>query len=125
MPTENSSFYLTATMQTSDNKLTPILSDDGLKLYTVRNSINNLGLSNGVITVANTGSGYLSGGSGIMTGNVTVSAPDLPGGQQALVAANVVSGNIISVFVTTEGSGYSVTPTISISAANTTPAPLS
>lgn len=122
VPTENSSFYLTATMQSSDNKLTPILSDDGLKLYTVRNSINNLGLSNGVITVANTGSGYLSGGSGIMTGNVTVSAPDLPGGQQALVAANVVSGNIISVFVTTEGSGYSVTPTISISAANTTPA---
>lgn len=123
VPTENSSFYLTASMQTSDNRLSPILSDDGLRLYTIRHSINNLGISNGVITVANTGTGYLAGANGTLSApDITVSAPDIAGGQQAFVSANVQSGNIVSVFVTTIGSGYSVTPTITISAANTTPA---
>jgi hypothetical protein len=120
--TVNNSFYLTATMSTGDNRVTPILSDDGLRLYTVKYSINNLSISNSDIIVSNTGSGYLSGGSGIMTGNVIISAPDLPGGTQATVAANVQSGNIVSVFVTSEGSGYSITPTISITASNTQPA---
>lgn len=122
-PNTNNSFYLTATMQTTDNRISPILADDGLKLYTVRNAINNLGLSNGVISVANTGEGFLSGSSGTLSApNITVSAPDIPGGQQAYVSANVDSGNIVSVYVTTAGSGYSITPTITIIAANTEPA---
>jgi len=122
-PNTNNSFYLTATMQTNDNRVSPILADDGLKLYTVRNAINNLGLSNGVISVANTGEGFLSGSSGTLSApNITVSAPDIPGGQQAFVSANVDSGNIVSVYVTTAGSGYSITPTITITAANTQPA---
>jgi hypothetical protein len=119
----NSSFYLSASLQTSDNKISPILADDGLKLYTIRNAINNLGLSNGSIILTNGGEGYLSGASGLLSApNITISPPDLPGGEQAFAIANVVSGNIVSVSITTEGSGYSVTPTISISAANTTPA---
>lgn len=122
VPTVNNSFYLTASMSSSDNRLTPILSDDGLRLFTVKYNINNLEISNSNIIVANSGEGYLSGASGIMTGNVTISAPDLPGGVQATVAANVESGNIISVFVTSGGSGYSVTPTISITATNSSPA---
>lgn len=119
-PNTNNSFYLTASFQTTDNRISPILADDGLRLYTVRNAINNLGLSNGVISVANTGEGYLSGSSGYLSApDITVSAPDIPGGQQAYVSANVLTGNIIAVYVTTEGSGYSTTPTISITAANT------
>jgi len=122
-PNTNNSFYLTATLQTTDNRISPILADDALRLYTVRNSINNLGLSNGVISVANTGEGYMSGSSGYLSApDITVSAPDVPGGQQAYVSANVLSGNIIAVYVTTVGSGYSTTPTISVTAANTVPA---
>ncbi len=34
---------------------------------------------------------------------ITVSAPDMPGGQQAFVSANLYNGNIVSVYVTTEG----------------------
>jgi hypothetical protein len=52
--------------------------------------------------------------------SITVSAPDLVGGVQAFVSANVQTGNIVSVYVTTAGSGYTTTPTITVSAtANT------
>lgn len=120
-PNVNNSFYLTASLQTSDNRVTPILADDGLRLYTVKNSINNLGISNSVISVANSGTGFLSGSSGTLSSpDISVSAPDISGGTQAFVSANVQSGNIVSVYVTTEGSGYSITPTITITASNTT-----
>ena len=124
----NTSFYLTATLTTPDNKLTPIISDDGVRLYTVKHSINNMGISNSNIILANSGTGYISNATfipGISTTTatlsspmITVSAPDMPGGQQAYVSANLYNGNIVSVYVTTEGSGYTVTPTITITANN-------
>jgi hypothetical protein len=118
----NTSFYLNATLSTTDNILSPILADDGMRLYTVKYSINNMGLSNSVISVTNSGIGYLSNTSGTLSSpDITVSAPSEPGGAQAYVSANVQSGNIVSVYVTTEGSGYTTTPTITVSAlANTT-----
>jgi hypothetical protein len=120
----NTSFILNATLQTSDNRMSPILSDDGLSLYTVKYNINNLGLSNTDFSIISGGTGYLGGDSGDLVGNVTISAPNEVGGEQAYVTANVTSGNITSIYVTTEGSGYSKTPTITISAANTTSAQL-
>jgi len=120
----NTSFILNAVMQSSDNRVSPMISDDGLNLYTVKYNINNLGLSNSDFSIVSGGTGYLSGASGELVGNVTVSAPDQIGGEQAYVTAVATSGNITSIFVTTEGSGYSKTPTITISAANTTGAEL-
>jgi hypothetical protein len=112
----NTSFILNASLLTNDDKLTPIIADDAVRLYTVRYNINNMGLTNSSITVANTGIGYLANASGTLSSpNITVSAPDLADGVQALVSANVQTGNIISVFVTTAGSGYTVTPTITVS----------
>lgn len=118
----NTSFILNASMQSSDDRMSPMLSDDGLSLYTVEYNINNLGLSNTDFSIISGGEGYLGGASGDLVGNVTVSAPDIAGGTQAYVTAVVTSGNITSLYVTTEGSGYAKTPTITISAANTTPA---
>lgn len=118
----NTSFILDATLRSADDRMSPVLSDDGLTLYTVQYNINNLGLSNSVFSIVDGGEGYLSGGSGELVGNVSVSAPDEAGGVQAYVTAVVTSGNITSMYVTEEGSGYSKTPTITISAANTTPA---
>lgn len=123
----NTSFYLTATLSTTDNKLSPIISDDGVRLYTIEHSINNMSLSNSNISIANSGTGYintltLTAGSSntatISSPIITVSAPDMPGGQQAFVSANLYNGNIVSVYVTTEGSGYSLTPTITLNANN-------
>jgi hypothetical protein len=120
----NTSFTLNATMQTGDNRMSPMISDDGLSIYTVEYNINNLGLSNTDFSIVSGGTGYLSGASGNLVGNVLVSAPNEPGGEQAYITAVVTSGNITSVYVTSEGSGYSTTPTITISAANTTSAVL-
>lgn len=118
----NTSFILNAALSTNDEKLTPIIADDAVRLYTVKYYINNMGLTNSAITVANSGIGYLANTSGTLSSpNITVSAPDLATGTQAYVSANVQSGNIVSVFVTTSGSGYTTTPTITVSAtANTT-----
>jgi hypothetical protein len=120
----NTSFILNAVMQSTDNRVSPMIADDGLNLYTVKYNINNLGLANSDLSIVNGGTGYLSGASGELVGNVTVSAPNQIGGEQAYVTAIVTTGNITSMFVTTEGSGYSKTPTITISAANTTGANL-
>jgi len=54
--------------------------------------------------------------------NISVSAPTSTSGTQAYVSANVVSGNIVSVYVTTEGAGYITTPTISVIGTNTSAA---
>jgi hypothetical protein len=54
----NTSFSLYANMSTTDDAVSPIISDDGLSVYAVRWNINNLELSNSMISVANTGSGY-------------------------------------------------------------------
>lgn len=119
----NTSFKLDVTLNTLDDKVSPILSDDGLNLYTVRYRINNLELANNNLTIVDGGTGFLSGSSGILSSpDITVSAPDSTSGTQAYVSANVQSGNIVSVYVTTAGSGYATTPTVTITAANTTPA---
>jgi len=118
----NTSFILNTTLQTTDNRVSPMIADDGLNLYTISYNINNMGLSNTDFSIISGGEGYLSGATGDLIGNVTVSAPNEIGGTQAEVVANVISGNITSLYVVTEGSGYTTTPTITISAANTTPA---
>ena len=46
--------------------------------------------------------------------NISVSAPTGTSGTQAFAAANVVSGVIQSIYITTPGSGYITTPTITI-----------
>ena len=109
----NSSFTLAATLSSNDPAVSPILSDDGLTLYNVRYSINNMGLSNPVISVANTGAGYNAN-----TTSVTVSSPDI-GTDIAVCSANVQSGNVVSVTVTYRGSGYLTTPTITVSDSTT------
>lgn len=123
----NTSFYLTTTLSTSDEKLSPIISDDGVRLYTVKYAINNMGISNSDIIVANSGTGYINtstltassvGTATISSPIITVSSPDVAGGEQAYVSANLYNGNIVSVYVTTSGSGYTLTPTITINANN-------
>lgn len=116
----NDSFKLQATLSTSSDQVSPILSDDGLNLYTVRYRINNLGLANDNIILISGGQGYLSGSNGtIYYPDIMVSQPDQYDGTPAEVEATVVSGNITSIYVTSEGSGYTTTPTISIYGSNT------
>jgi len=104
----NSSFTLYSTISTTDDAVSPMISDDGLSLYTIRWNINNLELTNSMITVANSGAGYNAN-----TTVVTVTAAN-GYGIGAVATANVVSGNIKNIYITTGGYGYATTPTITI-----------
>jgi hypothetical protein len=106
----NTSFSLYATMSTADDAVSPMISDDGLSVYTIRWNIDNLGLSNSMISVANTGGGYNAN-----TLSVTVNAANGFGSGAVAVANVSAQGNITSIFITTAGSGYATTPTITIS----------
>jgi hypothetical protein len=65
----------------------------------------------------------VDGGTGYISGNVsaTVSAPDI-GSDTASCGVDVTSNVITNVYLTSYGSGYVKTPTITITGANTTPA---
>ena len=116
----NNSFTLYAQLTSMDNTVSPVISDAGLTTYTVQWNINNCELSNNLITVTNSGTGYSNNTTGNTT--ITISAPTGKNGVQALAAANVTpSGTIDYIYLTNKGSGYITTPTITIADANTTP----
>lgn len=105
------SFSLYAQISSNDTSVSPIISDAGLTAYTITWNINNCSLSNSLITLTNGGTGYANGT--MISPNISVSAPTGTG-SQAYAAANVVSGVIQSIYITTPGSGYITTPTITI-----------
>ena len=109
----NTSFSLYANMTTVDDAVSPMISDDGLGVYTITWNINNLELSNSMITVANGGSGYnVNTTSVIITSNT---------GTGATATANVVGGVIKNIYITNGGSGYATTPVITVADANSSP----
>jgi hypothetical protein len=118
----SNSFVMTATMSTSDKYVSPVLSDDGTSVFIIKNIINDLSLSNTDITVT-------SGNTVNVTANytstppvVSISAPTGSGGTQAYATANLVynpatTGYYVDkINVTSGGSGYIETPTITIAA---------
>jgi hypothetical protein len=111
------SFSLYTQLSSNDNAVSPVVSDAGLTAYSITWNINNCPLSNSLITLTSGGSGYSNNTSG--NTKVTISAPTGASGSQAYASANVVNGVIKSVYITTPGSGYITTPTITISDANT------
>lgn len=111
----NTSFSLYAVMNSTDDAVSPMISDDGLGVYTINWSINNLELSNNVITVSDGGSGY-----NVNTTSVTITSAN-GYGSGATAVANVVSGVIKNIYITNGGSGYATTPTITVADANSSP----
>jgi hypothetical protein len=113
----SNSFSLFASMTSTDPNVSPIISDDAVSLYTTRYLINNMPMSNNIISLVAGGSGY-----NVNTTSVTVSAPDMVGGTQASLGFTANgTGAITSVYVTVPGSGYIKTPKITIADANVTP----
>jgi hypothetical protein len=110
------SFSVYAQLSSTDDAVSPLISDAGLTAYAITWNINNCELSNSLISIVSGGSGYNTA----LT-SVTVSAPTGDGGVQATAAANVSGGIIRSVYFTNPGSGYITTPTISVADANSSP----
>jgi hypothetical protein len=102
-------------MTSVDDAVSPMISDDGLGVYTIGWSINNLPISNSMISIVNGGSGY-----NVNTTTVTVNS--IGGfGTGATATANVVGGVIRNINITNGGSGYATTPTITVVDANSSP----
>ena len=113
------SFSVFAQLSSTDDAVSPIISDAGLTTYSITWDVNNCSLSNSLIQITNGGSGYSSNASGNVT--VSISSPTGSDGVQAFATANVSGGVIKNIYITTPGAGYIVTPNVTISDANTTP----
>lgn len=105
----NTSFFVYATLNSQDNRVSPIISDDALSLYNIRWDINNMELSNTSVTIVDGGTGY-----NVESTVVTVSPPNENTGTQAFASANISGGVIQSIDFIDTGSGYTTTPTITV-----------
>ncbi len=120
--TGNTSMVVTATMSTSNPDVSPILDTSRFGSIFVENIINGLPLSNSDIVITNAGTKY--GPNGSVT--ITITGGGGSGATANVLVANTGTGaapgnSIISVTLTNPGSGYTTSPTFTISDANTTP----
>jgi hypothetical protein len=100
---------MTATLSSTDNNVSPVISDDGISLFSIQNSINNMGIDSNIISIVDGGTGYNPN-----TVTATMSSPDV-GSDTPVLSVSTNNGVISSVHVTYPGSGYLKTPTITIS----------
>jgi hypothetical protein len=112
--TGNSTLNLVATIVTTNPDISPILDTSRYGIIAVENIINNLPLSNSDITLSSGGTAYSTNANAV----VTISGG---GGSGALAAAVVTNNVVTSVYLTSVGSGYTTSPTITLVDANTTP----
>lgn len=110
------SFSMYGYLISTDDAVSPIISDAGTSVFTIEYDINNCELSNSLISITNGGSGYNASCT-----SVTISAPTGKNGEQAYATANVVGGVIDAIHIITPGAGYIETPTVTIVDANNTP----
>jgi hypothetical protein len=106
--TGESTFILSADMQTNNPDVSPIVDIGRIGFLAVHNRINNLELSSKDIIVTNGGSGYPN------TGGVTVSITG--GGGAGATAEAFVDGNGVlqDIYIVDPGFGYTETPTVTI-----------
>ena len=104
--TGNTTFILRTTLQSSNPDISPMIDITRFNLLTVENKINNLGLSNSDIVVANVGQNMQDG-----IYSLSISGG---GGSGAAASANVVGGKLSRAWVTSSGTGYLTSPTINL-----------
>jgi len=117
----NNNFSLYANLSSNDPNVSPIISDDGVTLYTIQYMINNMGLGNNLISIVNSGNGY----SNLTSSNVSISPPDIGTNQATIGITASANGSIKSAYIITPGSGYLKTPTVTVTGANNTQAIIS
>jgi len=106
--TGESTFLLSAGMQTNSPDISPIVDIGRIGFLAVHNRINDLELSSKDIVVTNGGSGYPN------TGGVTVTITG--GGGAGATAEAFVDGNGVlqDIYIVDPGFGYTGTPTVTI-----------
>jgi hypothetical protein len=112
--TGNTTLTVKATMATSNPDVAPFIDTSRMSMIAVENIINDLPLSNSGIVLSNGGTGYSTNANAV----VTITG----GGGSGATAAAVVTNNVVtSIYLTSAGSGYETSPTITLVDANTTP----
>jgi len=105
----NNSVQLNATISSQDANVSPIISDDGLSVYSIVYHVNNMGIDGNIIAIANSGSGY---GPNTV---ISISSPDIGSDKPVFgYTQNASTNGITSIYVTYPGSGYLTTPTITV-----------
>ena len=103
------SFIMMATLSSTDANVSPVISDDGVAMFSVSNFINNMGIDSNIINITNGGTGYDAS-------NVTITISDPDIGSDKPVFGFTLNGNVLSsIYTTYPGSGYLKTPTITVS----------
>jgi len=111
-----SSVAMNAQLQSLDKNVSPVISDDGLSVYTIKYNINNMGLMSNFISIVNPGTGYGPNTTATVVGNGSSGYPDVGTDNASLVVqTNATTGAITGVVTSYFGSGYLTTPTITIS----------
>jgi hypothetical protein len=107
----NASFSVYATMTSNNAYVSPAIDTTaGLSVFAIENRINNGELSNTNLVITNGGTGYLA----TDNANISISISG-GGGSGAAAVVNAISNGVISqVILTSRGSGYYTTPTVSI-----------
>ena len=104
---DTTSFNMNVALSTENTDVSPILWKNRQQLVTVKNKINNMGITSDIISITNVGSGYANG-----TTNVHFTGPT---GTSANGTVEVNgSGEVTKIIMDNEGSGYddNVTATI-------------
>ena len=108
------SMLVTVSMSTNDPDISPILNIQRLSAITYANHINAGGIYPENISVVTRGATHNAA-----TAVVSISAPDLSGGVQAVATVALSSSNTLtSLNITNSGSGYVNAPTITITDVN-------
>lgn len=105
----------TPTVKTDSDAVTPVFATQSLRMTAIRHVIDNGELYANGFTITNPGSGFLSTGSGtfplVFTSNT---------GSGAVATATVTAGKVTGITLTSQGSGYTETPTLTWSSTATT-----
>lgn len=102
------SFYMQVSLGTNNPDVTPLVFKNRQQLITVENRINNLSLTNSIVIIANSGSGYYSS-------NTSLSFVSANGsGANGYIIANTTTFGIDSVIIDSPGSGYNDNVTVTI-----------
>lgn len=106
------SFYMQVGMTTKNTDVSPVLFRNRQSLKPQKMLINNMGITNAIVTIANSGNGYHTSNTSLTFGGLTGS------GANGYIIANTTTGAIESVIIDAEGSGYFDNVTATIASSN-------
>lgn len=105
---DNQSLIVRASISSTNEDITPLIDILKMNIISIENLINNGGIANSDIRLEFKGQDY----SNAAQVAITIAGG---GGTGATAAANVVNGQIDKIYITNSGSGYTSSPTITIS----------